>query len=60
MLEDETDVEVDGRKVANPRSLFLHGTTTLSFKFEGGVMVAVDSRASSGQQISKFPQNFGL
>ncbi|GAV04791.1 hypothetical protein RvY_15016 [Ramazzottius varieornatus] len=52
LLEDESDVQVEHQKVANPRALFLHGTTTLSFKFQGGVMVAVDSRASSGQQIS--------
>ncbi|XP_069775848.1 proteasome subunit beta type-8 isoform X2 [Narcine bancroftii] len=29
-----------------------HGTTTLAFKFQHGVMVAVDSRASSGSYIS--------
>ena len=52
-MEDESDVQVEHQKVVNPRALFLHGTTTLSFKFQGGVMVAVDSRASSGQQISK-------
>ncbi|XP_055341538.1 proteasome subunit beta type-5-like [Paramacrobiotus metropolitanus] len=52
LLEDESDVQTEERLVANPRSLFLHGTTTLSFKFQGGVMVAVDSRASAGQQIS--------
>lgn len=52
LMEDESDVQVEHQKVVNPRALFLHGTTTLSFKFQGGVMVAVDSRASSGQQIS--------
>mmetsp|Transcript_12130 Transcript_12130/g.20717 ORF Transcript_12130/g.20717 Transcript_12130/m.20717 type:complete len:290 (-) Transcript_12130:152-1021(-) len=30
---------------------FLHGTTTLAFVFQGGVVVAVDSRASMGQYI---------
>jgi 20S proteasome subunit beta 5 len=25
---------------------FLHGTTTLAFKYQGGVVVAVDSRAT--------------
>ncbi|KAM4020779.1 proteasome subunit beta type-8 [Anomaloglossus baeobatrachus] len=29
-----------------------HGTTTLAFKFQHGVIVAVDSRASAGQYIS--------
>ncbi|XP_052635251.1 LOW QUALITY PROTEIN: proteasome subunit beta type-5 [Harpia harpyja] len=30
----------------------LHGTTTLAFKFEEGVMVAVDSRATAGSYIA--------
>jgi len=30
----------------------VHGTTTLAFKYEGGVVVAVDSRASSGAYIA--------
>ena len=25
---------------------FMHGTTTLAFKYQGGVIVAVDSRAT--------------
>src|ERR1700761_8272835 len=29
-----------------------HGTTTLSFKFQGGVIVAVDSRATAGPYIA--------
>merc|ERR1712154_313658 len=28
-----------------------HGTTTLGFKFKGGVIIAVDSRASMGSYI---------
>lgn len=28
-----------------------HGTTTLAFKFQGGVIVAVDSRATMGPTI---------
>lgn len=51
-MEADRGCQVESQKVANPRSLFLHGTTTLSFKYQGGVMVAVDSRASAGQQIS--------
>eukprot|EP00124_Ichthyophonus_hoferi_P003500 Ihof_evm5s306 gene=Ihof_evmTU5s306 len=31
---------------------FAHGTTTLAFKFKGGVMVAVDSRATAGPYIA--------
>lgn len=30
-----------------------HGTTTLAFKFQGGVVVAVDSRATAGPYIGK-------
>mmetsp|Transcript_13955 Transcript_13955/g.23126 ORF Transcript_13955/g.23126 Transcript_13955/m.23126 type:complete len:261 (+) Transcript_13955:23-805(+) len=30
----------------------VHGTTTLAFKYNGGVVVAVDSRASSGAYIA--------
>jgi 20S proteasome subunit beta 5 len=28
-----------------------HGTTTLAFKFQGGIIVAVDSRATAGSYI---------
>lgn len=31
-----------------------HGTTTLGFIFEGGIIVAVDSRASMGTYICRF------
>lgn len=34
-----------------------HGTTTLGFVFEGGVIIAVDSRASQGSYICKAPLN---
>ncbi|CAG8503808.1 1949_t:CDS:2 [Dentiscutata heterogama] len=34
------------------RIKFEHGTTTLAFKFQGGIMVAVDSRASAGSYIA--------
>ena len=30
----------------------VHGTTTLAFKYQGGVVVAVDSRASAGAYIA--------
>lgn len=35
----------------NPDIKFLHGTTTLGFEFDGGVLIAVDSRASMGSYI---------
>lgn len=31
-----------------------HGTTTLAFRFQGGVIVAVDSRATAGSYIGTF------
>ena len=31
-----------------------HGTTTLAFRFKGGVIVAVDSRATAGSYIGKY------
>lgn len=40
------DGEKDGIKID-----FDHGTTTLAFKFQGGVIIAVDSRATGGQFI---------
>lgn len=30
-----------------------HGTTTLGFMYQGGVVLAVDSRATGGQYIGK-------
>ena len=30
-----------------------HGTTTLGFKYQGGIVLAVDSRATGGQYIGK-------
>jgi len=30
---------------------FLHGTTTLAFKYNGGIIIAVDSRATGGMYI---------
>lgn len=38
-----------------------HGTTTLAFKFQHGVIVAVDSRASAGSYIGECsPEELGL
>jgi 20S proteasome alpha/beta subunit len=33
---------------------FLHGTTTLAFKYQGGVIVAVDSRATGSKHRYNF------
>lgn len=33
---------------------FQHGTTTLGFVYQGGVVLAVDSRATGGQYIGEF------
>ncbi|KAF9430472.1 Proteasome subunit beta type-5 [Podila epigama] len=37
---------------AENRIKIQHGTTTLAFKFQGGIIVAVDSRASGGSYIA--------
>ena len=36
-----------------PQIKFLHGTTTLGFKFQHGVIIAVDSRATAGNYIGE-------
>ncbi|XP_042206708.1 proteasome subunit beta type-5-like [Homarus americanus] len=41
-------IDESGRKI---KLNYAHGTTTLGFKFNGGVVMAVDSRATSGQYI---------
>ncbi|RXG68685.1 Proteasome subunit beta type-5 [Armadillidium vulgare] len=41
-------IDEHGRKI---KMRFNHGTTTLGFKFQNGIILAVDSRASSGQYI---------
>lgn len=42
---------VDGESVPVPPLEFAHGTTTLSFVFQGGIVAAVDSRASMGNFV---------
>ncbi len=37
---------------------FAKGTTTLAFKFKGGVLVSVDSRSTQGPYIGTFLLNF--
>lgn len=43
------DCDSNGRPV---RINFLHGTTTLAFRYNGGVIVCADSRATGGNYIS--------
>jgi 20S proteasome subunit beta 5 len=38
----------------NCRIKINHGTTTLAFCFQGGVIVAVDSRATAGSVVGAF------
>lgn len=56
MLKDDIESSVgDVAKYQDRRAPDIkhaHGTTTLAFKFSGGVLVAVDSRASMGSYIS--------
>jgi 20S proteasome subunit beta 5 len=40
-----------GDTANDPALKFLHGTTTLGFIFQGGIVLAVDSRASMGSYI---------
>lgn len=39
---------------------FQHGTTTLGFVYQGGVVLAVDSRATGGSFIGKVFQQLHL
>lgn len=42
----------DANPESNVKIRFAHGTTTLGFKFQHGVIIAVDSRASAGSYIA--------
>lgn len=44
--------DVFQRDDAPKKIQFAHGTTTLGFVYQGGIVIAVDSRASMGQYIS--------
>lgn len=48
-LAQFTDVDSTNQ---NARIKLNHGTTTLAFRYKGGVVVAVDSRASAGSYIA--------
>lgn len=43
-----------GRDSNGVKIQFAHGTTTLAFKFQHGVIVAVDSRATAGSWIGQY------
>mmetsp|Transcript_28628 Transcript_28628/g.42504 ORF Transcript_28628/g.42504 Transcript_28628/m.42504 type:complete len:1156 (-) Transcript_28628:42-3509(-) len=50
----EYDISEEGNSFSPPSPPpleFAHGTTTLSFTFQGGIIVAVDSRASIGNFV---------
>jgi 20S proteasome alpha/beta subunit len=44
-------LHTDDHADPNCRIKIQHGTTTLAFRFQGGVLVAVDSRATAGSYI---------
>ena len=43
---------IDDHKNPDCRIKLAHGTTTLAFRFNGGIVVAVDSRATAGSWIA--------
>jgi len=43
---------IDDHKYPDCRIKLAHGTTTLAFRFNGGIVVAVDSRATAGNWIA--------
>lgn len=44
-------LHTDDHADPNCRIKIQHGTTTLAFRFQGGVIVAVDSRATAGSYV---------
>ena len=45
---------------AEPPIRFLHGTTTVAFRYRDGVIVAVDSRASMGSVVGSSTVRIGF
>ncbi|KAB5595631.1 Proteasome subunit beta type-5 protein [Ceratobasidium theobromae] len=45
-------LHTDDRADPNCRIKIQHGTTTLAFRFQGGIIVSVDSRATAGSYIA--------
>jgi len=50
--EDQVQFQRDLKQLAPKMTDFAKGTTTLAFEFQGGVIVAVDARATMGPFIS--------
>ena len=50
--EDQVQFQRDLKTMAPKMTEFAKGTTTLAFEFQGGVLVAVDARATMGPFIS--------
>jgi 20S proteasome subunit beta 5 len=50
-------LHTDDHADPNCRIKIQHGTTTLAFRFQGGVIVAVDSRATAGSYVGTFRQS---
>jgi len=48
-LASYTDIDSNNQQA---RIKLAHGTTTLAFRFKGGIIVAVDSRATAGSYIA--------
>jgi len=46
-------MHTDDHADPNCRIKIQHGTTTLAFRFQGGVIVAVDSRATAGSYVGE-------
>lgn len=44
--------DVFAREDAPPAIKFAHGTTTLGFRYQGGIVIAVDSRSTMGNYIA--------
>lgn len=51
-VEDQVQFQRDLKKLAPKMTDFAKGTTTLAFEFQGGVLIAVDARATMGPFIS--------
>ena len=50
--EDQAQFQKDLKQLAPKMTDFAKGTTTLAFEFQGGVLIAVDARATMGPFIS--------
>jgi len=53
MFQTSDLIQTFNDQEGGPKIHFNHGTTTLAFKFQHGVIIAVDSRATAGQWIGR-------